>query len=31
MLAQVLNTLGWFERYAGPNATEAPTEPAPAP
>lgn len=24
MLAQVLNTLGWFERYAGPDATQAP-------
>ena len=24
MLAQVLNTLGWFERYSGPDATEAP-------
>jgi acylaminoacyl-peptidase len=30
MLAQVLNTLGWFERYSGPNATQAPTEAAPA-
>ena len=24
MLAQVLNTLGWFERYSGPDATEEP-------
>jgi acylaminoacyl-peptidase len=31
MLAQVLNTLGWFERYAGPDATDPPAEPAPAP
>ena len=27
MLAQVLNTLGWFERYSGPDATQAPASP----